>query len=241
MTANNYIDAYVLRTIDYKEHGKLMYVYTNTGIQSAIARGVKKMQSPLRHLVQTGMLLRVDFSKGKFPTLKDAEMLHYFKHIKSDLIKTTCVSVINELIYYNVSNDDNHEKLFNFLIKVLHVLDHTDAPKEVLMVFELKFLYFLGYGIQFNRCAQCGKTTDLHLDFYTSMVVCTDHLDHDHDAINEDAFKPLKTYLHVDITTFEPLHLDIKTYKRLEQIIDALYDTHLSSRSKAKKILKTLD
>ena len=240
-TPNKLIDAYVLKTLDYKEHSKLMYMYTKQGIQSAIARGVKKMHSPLRHCVQTGMLLRVDLSKGKLPTLKDAEMVQYYQGIKTDLIKTTIVSVINELIYYNVTENDDHQKMLKFLHKVLNTLNTTDAPKEVLMIFELKFLYFLGYGIRFEHCGQCHNTTNLYFDSYTSMVLCKDHVDFNHHVINETAFAPLKYYLHVDILTFKPLYLSTSEMKRLNTIIEALYETHLSSRPKAKRILNSLD
>ncbi len=237
----DYDEAYILRTIDYQEHSKLIYMYTASGIKSGLARGVKKMQSPLRHLMQTGMLLSVDLSKGKLPTIKDAEMLTYYKSIKEDLIKTTIVSVINELIYYNVSDHDDHQKLFQFIKKVLDALSLSDSPLEILNVFELKFLYFLGYGIQFNRCSACSKVEPLFFDSHSGMVFCEEHLEHHQHALDKEAFAPLQYFLHVDIEKFKPLNLDKQKHQRLQAIIDDLYDVHLSARPKAKKILKSLD
>lgn len=235
------IDAYILKTLDYKDTSKIIYFLTDEGIKSAIARGVKKMQSPLRHVMQTGMLVALDLSKGDFPTVKDATMKAYFKHIKEDLIKTTIISVINELIYYNLSDHDDHQKLFGFLEKVLHAVNTTDTPREILMVFELKFLYYLGYGINFNHCAVCKKEDNLVFDVHQSMCFCVDHQDSTHDSLNATSFAPLKYYLHCDITQFKSQNLTTKTTAYLDTVISSLYDMHLNARPKAKTILKTIN
>ncbi|MFW6319813.1 MAG: DNA repair protein RecO [Bacillota bacterium] len=235
------IDAYILKTLDYKDTSKIIYFLTDEGIKSAIARGVKKMQSPLRHLMQAGMLVSLDLSKGDFPTVKDATMKTYFKAIKEDLVKTTILSVINELIYYNLTEHDDHHKLFAFVEKVLHALNTSDSPREILMVFELKFLYYLGYGINFNHCAVCKTTDDLVFDVHQSMCLCETHKDLTHDTLNARSFAPLKYYLHCDITQFESQHLPPETLRYLDTVISSLYDTHLNARPKAKTILKTIN
>ncbi len=232
--------AYILKTVDYGEHGKILYAYTASGIKNAIARGVKKMQSPLRHLVQSGMLITMELSKSKFPTLKDARMLTYHQGIRDDILKTTVAATIRELIYFNVNEHDDHPKLFAFLKKVLTALDKTDAPLEVLMIFELKFLYFLGYGISFNKCSLCHATKHLQLDIYTGMMFCEAHSDALAVLIKEPEYAPLKYYLHVDIEKFKPYHHNKTTLNTLTNIIDGLYESHLSTKTKAKKLLKTL-
>jgi DNA repair protein RecO (recombination protein O) len=235
------IDAYILKTLDYKDTSKIIYFLTDEGIKSAIARGVKKMQSPLRHVMQTGMLVSLDLSKGDFPTVKDATMKHYFKQIKEDLVKTTIVAVINELIYYNLTDHDDHQKLFTFVEKVLHAINTTTTPREILMVFELKFLYYLGYGINFNHCAVCKREDTLVFDVHQSMCFCEAHKTPSQDTLNAKSFAPLKYYLHCDITQFESQHINKDTTAYLDTVISSLYDMHLNARPKAKTILKTIN
>ncbi len=238
--SDEWIDAYVLRTIDYQDHGKLLYLYTDAGIKSAIARGVKKMQSPLRAFAQLGALLRVKLSKGALPTLKEAERIARHPQIGEDLLKTSVAAVIRELIYYNISDDDDHIKLLGFVKKFLKALNDTSDPKQLLMLFQLKLLYFLGYGVRFDRCGQCGSTRELLLDAHTGMVLCKAHSDASH-TLDEAAFTPLRTMLHAEIETFTPIPLDASTQKRLEALIESWYEHHLSSKPKALAILKTLD
>ncbi len=232
---------YILKTVDYGDHGKILYAYTSSGIISAIARGVKKMHSPLRHLVQAGMLVTMHLSKSKFPTLKEASMVKYHQAIRNDIIKTTVASTVRELIYYNVNEHDDHPKLFNFVLKFLDVLDTTEAPLELLMVFEMKFLYFLGYGISFNRCSRCEVSEKLSLDLYTGMMFCEQHADENTSLIKHETYQPLQYYLHVDVLKFQPLKLNKTTQTILSNIIDSLYETHLSTKTKAKQLLKSID
>ncbi len=238
--SDDWTDAYVLRTIDYQDHGKLLYLYTEEGTRSALARGVKKMQSPLRALAQSGALIRVKLSKGTLPTLKEAERIARYPALGDDLVKASVAAVVRELIYYNVSADDDHPKLFGFMTKFLSALNRTTEPRQLLLMFELKLLYFLGYGVRFDRCGQCGSTQDLLLDAHTGMVLCQTHSDASH-TLNEAAFAPLRTLLHADIETFTPIALDLTERQRLEALVESWYEHHLSSKPKALGILKTLD
>ncbi len=237
---DQYIDAYILRTIDYQEHSKLVYFYTPNGQSSAIARGVKKMDHPLRHLVQPGTLASFSFSKGKLPTVKDAEKRFYYPTIKSDLVKTTVLSTVNDLIYYNVTDTDDNAKLFGFLKKFIHQLSITEHPLELLMVFEMKLLAFLGYLVNFKHCYQCQETEVLKMEIGSGLIACSKHQDPQRDYISYDTYAPLKYYLHCDILSFTSLSLENETLKQLYRIIDELYTTNLQFSSKAKKLLTTL-
>ncbi|MFW5893244.1 MAG: DNA repair protein RecO, partial [Bacillota bacterium] len=141
------IEGFILRTIDYKDTSRLLYAYTRKGHISMIARGVKKMTSPLRHQAQTHMRLEMDLSKGNLPTLKEARLIDHYPNIKADFIRSNALYAVSELIYFNVTGDDDHEKLYPFLIKVANALDASKAPLEILAIFEMKLLHFEGIGL----------------------------------------------------------------------------------------------
>jgi len=155
------MEGHILRTIDYKESSMLLYVYTEKGIKSMIARGVKKLDSPLRHLAQPSNRIEMTLTSGNLPTLKEAMLIDRLPEIKDDFIKSTIMGLINELIYKTVTSDDNHPKLYGFLHKFTAALKTTDAPLELMLVFELKMLYFLGYAIPLRQCHVCGRAKHL--------------------------------------------------------------------------------
>jgi len=233
-------EGYILRTIDYKDTSKLLYVYTETGIQSMIARGVKKMQSPLRHLAQTSNRIMMDLSSGKLPTLKDATLIDHHPSIKQDLVRSTVLSVINELIYYNVSAEDDHPKLFGFLKKFIEVLKTTDHPMELLMVFELKFLFFAGYAVPLRHCHVCKSEEGLAFDVHEGALVCANHKNPNHHYYEAEIYRPLRYYYYVDVLNFEGLSVDKPTLKTLHEAVNHLHSMHMGHTSKAKKILNSL-
>ncbi|MFH5880822.1 DNA repair protein RecO [Liberiplasma polymorphum] len=232
--------AYILKTVDYQEYSKLVYFYTDTGLHSALARGIKKFTSPFRHLIQPGNIVKLTLTKGKLPTLKDAEKTVYYPKIKEDLVKSTITSVINELIYYNLSKDDNHQKLFPFILKTIPIINESESPLEILMIFEMKMLHFLGYGIDFNQCHVCQSKENLFFNSHTSMVTCHAHTTNSDHHLNENDFMPLKYFLHVDISQHKKLELSIEETLQYMKIIDSLYTHHLGNTLKSKQILYTL-
>lgn len=234
------MEGFILRTIDYQDHAKLLYVYTETGLKSLIARGVKKMNSPWRHLAQTTNLIAMDISKGKLPTLKDATLLDYYPAIKNDLIKQTVFNAVCEYIYYNITDEDDHVKLFNFIKKVAKTLETTEHPLETLFVFELKFLHFLGYSPGLRACHQCGQKETLLYDVNLGSLSCAKHQNPQHTHVDKTIYQPMQIFYLCDITTVQPLDLNSTTQQKLNDVTTSLFEMHLGFRSKAKKVLCSL-
>lgn len=234
------LEALIVKTLDYQEHSQLVYFYTPHGMQSALARGVKKMSSALRPYIQVGNHVTLSLSKGKLPTIKEAEKMDTYAQIKSDLVKTTVLNSFLETVSYTVSKEDNHEKLFPFLIKCNQALKDSFNPLELSLLFDLKMLYFLGYGLDFKACHVCGMKEDLVLDTYTGMVSCKLHQELNHVMLDEQDFYPLKYYLYADVTDFESLTLTQETWIKLMHVMDQLYKEQTGTTRKSKKILYTL-
>ncbi|MFW5864978.1 MAG: DNA repair protein RecO [Candidatus Izemoplasmataceae bacterium] len=234
------LEALIIKTLDYQEHSQLVYFYTKSGMQSALARGVKKMNNALRPYIQVGNYLQITLSLGKLPTIKTAEKIDHYPSIKTDLIKTTVLSSLLETVSLCVSKEDDHPKLFNFLIKCFNALKKTNDALELSLLFDLKMLYFLGYGLNFNQCHVCASKDDLYLDTFTGMVSCKMHFDNPHVALNQDTFMPLKYLLYADVTTYESLALPQEASLRLMKIIDQLFVDHLGLKRKSKTLLYTL-
>ncbi len=234
------MEAIVLRTIDYQDHAKLLYVYTETGIKSLIARGVKKMNSPWRHLAQVTNLLEIDLSKGKLPTLKEAKLLDYYPTIKNDLIKQTVFNAVCEYVYYNVTDDDHHPKLFNFIKKLAKTLETSKHPLEILAIFELKFLHFLGYSPGLKDCHQCGTKENLRYDITIGALICAAHQNLNHTHVSQTIYQPMQVFYRCDIQTYQPLNLDTTTQQKLNDVTTSLFEMHLGFKSKAKKVLSSL-
>ncbi len=228
----------IIRTIDYQDNSKILYLYTPKGMLNMIARGVKKMQSPMRHLSQTGTIIDGDMSEGKFPTLRHATLVNHYPVIKQDWIKKTVMDVVFGLIYTNVTSIDNHQKLWPFILKFFTELTQTKHPLELMMVFELKLLNLLGIGINLKACEHCGETNDLVFDVSQSSLYCQAHAPSNKDQYSHAIYHPLQYYYYCDITEFKAFASPPATLNTQMKIVDALYQMHLSYKSHIKSLLK---
>lgn len=232
------MEGHILRTIDYKETSKLLYVYTDKGLISMIARGVKKMHSPLRHLAQVSNRIEMDLSSGTLPTLKDATLIDRLPAVKDDFLKSTIMGVINDLIYHTVTRDDDHAKLYAFVHKFTHALAKSDYPLEVMLVFELKMLHFLGYAVPLRHCHICKSTQGLTFDLHEGALVCETHTNAQHTNYPQAIYGPMQYYYYVDITTFTPRKLDRATLRDVHMVTEQLERMHLGFTPKARSLLK---
>lgn len=172
----NLIEAIVLRSLDYKDSSKILYLYTDGGLKSVIAHNVKKMNNVNRFLSQNGNLINLNYSKGEFPSLKEGELVNDYPFIKKDLIAYTYMNHIMELIGNTVSKDSDHKKLYSFVKRLFLLFDSGIDPEILSFIFELKLLYFLGYGLNFRECNICGKKEDLVFNIDNGGLVCAEHL-----------------------------------------------------------------
>ncbi len=231
---------FILKTIDYQDHSKLLYLYTEEGLKSMLARGVKKMNSPWRHLAQANNLIEVSLSKAKLPTVKEAKLLDYYPLIKADIYKQTTLQVIGEYLYYNLTEDDDHAKLFGFLKKLTHALSNQSQTLEILALFELKFLHFLGYSPGLRRCLKCEEKTQVNYDINSGSLVCPKHQPKQPNFIQKDIYKAMQTLYLCDINHYQPLNLNKQDVKKLTEVTTTLFSMHLGFISKAKKVLMSL-
>jgi DNA repair protein RecO (recombination protein O) len=234
------MDAFVLKTLDYKDAHKLVYFYTLEGLKSAIAYQTKKMTSRSRYILQPLTRVDVTFSTGKIPSVKEVELSDDYQNIKDDLISYTYATHILELIYGTVNEDDDHQKMFSFLSRLLVLMKHHDAS-IVSMIFELKLLHFIGYGLQFKQCQVCGNKDDLVFHPISGGVTCLSHIDALDMIANKEETAILKQLYYIDINVDTVPLIESHINQKLRFIIEILYDEFVGYKTKSSKIMKQLE
>ncbi len=234
------MNAFVLKTLDYKDAHKLVYFYTTEGIKSAIAYQTKKMTSRTRYLLQPLTKLDVVFTSGKLPSVKDVELLDDYQAIKDELLSYTYASHMLELLYGVVHEEDDHQKMMSFLDRMF-LLMKTEDPSIVSMIFELKLLHFIGYGLQFKQCLVCGKNDQLFFHPSSGGVTCMDHINGQDVDGNTEETKLLHMLYYIDINKDALPIVAQKTKNKLRLIIELLYDEFVGYKTKSLKIIKQIE
>jgi DNA repair protein RecO (recombination protein O) len=233
-------EAFVLQTLDYKDSSKILYLYTNKGHLSVVARGVKKMNSKNRFLAQNGNLISFEHTSGTLPTLKEANLIKDYEHTKSDL---ECYSFINhvlELVHHVIDEMSDHEKMFHFLERLFDLFERGYDPEILSFIFEMKLLYFVGYGINFTTCNQCEEPSDLVYHVSSGGLVCRRHLNDLNETFEEEVYTILKWLYYVNIDVINDIELGKNERIMIRHIIDMTYEEFISYKTKSREILKQI-
>lgn len=150
----------IIKTQDFKENDKLVWIFTEkSGKITTIAKGAKKAKS--RHFSITLPLCYGEYMmfRGKnLYSLSEGKIINSFQGLLSNLEKLTYSSYLCELIDISLIDGESNPNLFKDFVTCLYLLN-TDAIDYELLVrsFELKLLKSTGYGLNLNKCANCGK------------------------------------------------------------------------------------
>ncbi|MFK5884090.1 MAG: DNA repair protein RecO [Candidatus Izemoplasma sp.] len=235
-----YVEGIVLKSIDYKDASKILYLYTKDGNHSMIAHSVKKMNNLNRFLSQPCNKIKYTHTKSAFPSLKEAELLKNYEAIKSDLICYAYVNHMFELVKNTISDDLDHHKMYNFVIRLLTLFEALIDPEILTFIFELKLLHFLGNGLNFKACSICSKTDNLVFSIDYGGLVCSEHLDTHQERFNAQTYNIIKKLYYIDIDEYYNIEIDKFARVKIRQIINQFYDQYVSYRSKSLRIIKQL-
>jgi DNA repair protein RecO (recombination protein O) len=226
----------VLRALDYQTSSYILYLYTDEGLRSVLARGAKKLSNPIKSFCDMGVYMSYQISEKKLPTLKNPALIKRFGRYNQNYDTFLYVSYIFELILKTIDDNNDHKKMMDFIIKLLNILELTDDPEQYTFIFELKLLYFLGYGLSFNNCIVCGKDTQLTFSPHQGGMVCSEHfngISHFHQ------YHIIEQLLWFDVGKDALMELDKSIRMSIRSILDSLIYDFLGYDSQARKLLKT--
>lgn len=234
------IEGLIIKQISFKESSKIIYLYTPLGPVSLLVHGAKKLSSP--HLRLTENMNRIKcVATGKgLMTLTDGDILDSYPEIKADLEKVAYVSLIMELLMAYSESEYDHQKLYEFVVKILQQIETSKAYIRYVNMFELKFLFMLGISPNFKKCVVCGKVDGLQFSIKSGGYACDDHFPANETVFSETALETIKRLYYHDLKEPLELKIDQKTGQEIRYFLDEYYLYHLSFQSKSRKVLAGL-
>ncbi|MDE7385469.1 MAG: DNA repair protein RecO, partial [Anaeroplasmataceae bacterium] len=162
------MEGIVLKTIDYKEKSKLVYLYTPSGIIS-----VKALDATKTKLGFITTLNQVEFemSSGKLPTVIEYSLKKSFYSIYESLIKVGVLTPILDIIFH-LEEGVNHRRIYSFLIQTLNELLDTELPYQILSIFLVKMLAVFGIKPELKKCVRCSKTNLVNFSCLEGGALC---------------------------------------------------------------------
>lgn len=232
------VEGIILKKIAYKESSEIIYLYTNMGLLSVLVHGSKKIKSPYLNLTRISNVVKLFVSGKELKTLRDGEVKLTFSKLVTDLEKYTYVSHIFEMVYYFSTHDHDHDKLYNFLIKILQKIEKNFEYIPYVYMLELKLLYLLGVNPNFKACNICRKENDLVFSVVEGSAFCLEHAPTAY--YQNQVLQIIKFLYYYDLSKDLLPKMEIETLKEVRFLLDNFYEYHLNYRSKTRKMLKGL-
>jgi|GEM_PF-720428 len=154
------LHAVVLRNRDYKEHDKLVHLFSlEQGRLTVLAKGAGRPNGGLRRLAQplTQVCLTLARGRGSLDTLTQGEVERPFISLRQDLSKIAHASYMVELIDLAMPEGKPGQEVFVLLLSAFSLLDMDAEPFMTARFFELRLLAALGLAPQLENCLSCGR------------------------------------------------------------------------------------
>lgn len=234
------IEGFIIKEIPYGETSKIIHVYTKLGIIGIMCKGAKNIKSPFRAttLKFTYAKFNIYYKENKLSTLTSVDIIDSLNTIKADIILLSYVNYLTELTEQVVKQSPKnvYEEYKTTILKINEGLD----PLVLCNILEIKYLDYLGVGLNLDSCINCGaKTNIVTIDGDRGGYICSNCYQNER-IVDKKTIELLRMYYYVDIKSITKLSISTKVKEEINTFLDTYYERYTGLYLKSKNFLKKL-
>lgn len=148
--------AIVISTLKFQEKSLIVKCFTlSNGLKSYFVRDAfsnRKASQKIAYFQPLSILEieAVHKNKGTLENFKEIKTAIPFQTIHTDLVKSTMVMFLSEMLHYSIQEEEKNESLFVFLETALIWLDHHDDISNFHLILILETTKYLGFYPDFS-------------------------------------------------------------------------------------------
>ncbi len=234
------IEGIIIKEIPYGETSKIIHVYTKDGIIGIMCKGAKTLKSPFRAttLKFTYGRFNIYYKENKLSTLTSVDIINPLSVIKNDIILLSYLNYLVELTE-QVIKQTTENTYQDFITTILKINDGLD-PIIMCNILEIKYLDYLGVGLNLDACIGCGSTTNIiTIDGNRGGFICQKCYQ-DEIIVEPKTIELLRMYYYVEIKSISKLKVSEKVRDEINRFLDTYYDRYTGLYLKSKNFLKKL-
>lgn len=240
------VDGIIIRTQDYGETHKLLTIISKKlGKFTALARGAKKPRSRMAAVTQPFIYARFFvYVNSGLSTIQQGEMIHSFRAIREDIIKTAYTAFITELTDKLMDSGSPDIYLFDQLYQTMCWIEKNEEADIPMMMYELKLFSKGGFAITADKCTHCGsREAPFSFSIAEGGLLCKRCVSIDRGAIvlPNSIAKLLHVFSSVGLERIGTISIKDENKELMRKILDAYYDQYGGYFLKSRKFLKQLD
>ncbi|HMK06018.1 MAG TPA: DNA repair protein RecO [Flavobacterium sp.] len=143
--------AIVISALKYQEKSLIVKCFTlSDGLKSYFVRDAfssRKANQKIAYF-QPLTILEIEAvhkNKGTLEHFKEIKIATPFQTIHSDVIKSTIVMFVSEILHHSIREEEKNEPLFTFLETAMNWLDHHDEVTNFHLILLLETTKYLGF------------------------------------------------------------------------------------------------
>ena len=237
------VEGIVLTETPYGDNSKIINLLTpDLGMIGIMCKGVKSLKSPLRTKTEKFSYgyYHIDYKENKLSKLIDIDIINIFRNIRSDLELISYTTYITELTYQIIkqNNDNNIYELYkNSLIKI----DNQLNPLIITNILELKYLDYLGVGLNLHGCIKCGSVKNIvTIDPDAGGYICSNCYENQR-ILSKKTIIMLRRYYLIDINSITKTNISEDTVEEINYFLNKYYERYTGLYLKSKEFLKSIE
>lgn len=232
----------IMTETPYGDNSKIINVLTKEkGIIGIMCNNAKSIKNSLRTktLKFTYAYFHINYSETKLSKLIDVDIINNLNNIKSDIVLISYMSYITDLTY-QVVKQNNHPEIFFLFINTVLKLNENKNPAILTNILELKYLDYLGIGLNLNSCIKCGnKTQIVTLDPDEGGYVCAKCYTNEK-ILSQKSIKLIRMYYLIDINSISDIKIKENIAQEINYFLEKYYDRYTGLYLKSKAFLKKI-
>lgn len=236
------LEGIVITETPYGENSKIVNILTKEkGLVGVMCNNVKSLKNPLRTKTQkfTYANFHINYNENKLSKLIDVDIIDNLSNIKNDIELISYAQYINELTY-QVYKQSESEEIYNLYISILLKINQKQNPLILTNILELKYLDYLGVGLNLEECVNCGdKKNIITIDPDEGGYVCRNCYTNQK-ILSPKAIKLIRMYYLINIDTITSIKIDNDVANEINYFIDKYYERYTGLYLKTKDFLKKI-
>lgn len=137
----------ILKRTSYNDADRILTIYTeDLGKITGLAKGIRKMKSKKRGDLELFNNTKLHLAKGKtWYIVTQTELIDDFNNIKLNSNTTTWAFFIAEVFERFTNEEEENDRLYNFMIKTFKSLDLHNDNFHIVNAFLIKILNMSGF------------------------------------------------------------------------------------------------
>lgn len=233
----------IITETPYGDNSKIINVLTKErGLIGIMCNNVKNIKNPLRTktLKFTYGYFHIKYHEKKLSKLVDVDIINNLKNIRNDIELISYMSYITDLTY-QVVKQNNDSQIYSIYISTVLKLNEQKNPLILTNILELKYLDYLGVGLNLTSCIKCGSTKNIvTLDPDEGGYICQNCYTNEK-LLSPKSIKLIRMYYLIDINSISDINIKSQTANEINYFLDKYYERYTGVYLKSKDFLKKIN